>query len=123
MTARTELAQNGSAKARGSDRLQASIRTAVSDRMQRENLTASGVREACGINAGQLRQWLRADTSMTLGNLVKLEQWLTGETGIDRHSNALAHCADQISYRLIFGDGHINRADLTALARHLRASK
>ena len=123
MTARSELACVGSLSARGSDRLQKSLRSAVAARMQREVLVVARVREACGVNASQIRLWLKGDSQMTLGNLAKLEDWLNGETDIDRQSQAMAHCADSISYRLIFGDGHINRADLSALARHLRDNK
>ena len=123
MSARDELSRSGAVTARGSDALQQSLRKEVAERMATECLNPLQVHHQCGVNAGQLRKFMHGKTRMTLGNLVKLEDWLAGQSSIDLQSNALARCADLISYRLIFGDGNINRADLSALARHIGTSQ
>lgn len=123
MSARDELSRSGASTARGSDALQQSIRQQVAERMAVECLNPLQVHHQCRVNAGQLRKFMHGKTRMTLGNLVKLEDWLAGQSSIDLQSNALARCADLISYRLIFGDGNINRADLSALARHIGSSQ
>ena len=122
-SAREELALSGSWLARGSDHVQRAVRKAVAERMNSTGISANDVHRDAGVNAGQLRQFMAGKTRMTLGNLSKLEDWLEGRPQLDRQSNALAHCADSISHRLIFGNGTITRADLNSLARHLRASK
>ena len=123
MSARDELARCGAVTSRGSDALQQSMRQQMADRMAAQCLNAREVHRQCGINAGQLRQFMAGKTRMTLGNLVKLEDWLAGQSSIDLQSNALARCADQISYRLIFGNGTITRADLSNLARQIRGNQ
>lgn len=118
MSARQQLALSGQPRARGDDRLQQQVRKAMADRMRVLGISSLGVREACGINAGQLRLFMQGKSRMTLGNLAKLEDWLDGQTPtvVDHTSNVLAQRADAISHRLIFGNGNLLRADLMALA-------